>query len=359
MIKVYKKYLILNFITIFFKILAVFTSLGFIMGILEEINFFSEIEINFYFPIILVLLNLPSLLYEIFPFIFLLTSQFFFINLLDKGELITLKKNGLNNLKILNLISITSFIIGMVIIILFYNFSAVLKFKYIDLKKNYTKDNKYLATITENGLWIKDQIGNKINFINSNQFSTNTLIDVDIIQLDQNFNFERNIKAEEVDIRKKLWKLKNSYIIKSNNDVSFKNEIYFQTNFNFQEINKLFSNLSSLTIWKLYELKENYKTVNYSTTEIDYHLQKIISYPFLITVMTILTSILMLNIRHQKPKILIIVIGILLSVSIYYINFFFGAMGKNEKVPLMIAVWTPILILSLISLIGLVRINEK
>ena len=33
-----------------------------------------------------------------------------------------------------------------------------MKFKYLDIKKNFTKDNKYLAAVTENGLWIKDEV---------------------------------------------------------------------------------------------------------------------------------------------------------------------------------------------------------
>ena len=54
----------------------------------------------------------------------------------------------------------------------------------------------------------------------------------------------------------------------------------FNSNFNYNEISNLFSNLSSLTYLKLFELKRNYKSVNYSTTEIDYHWQKLIAYPF-------------------------------------------------------------------------------
>ena len=67
----------------------------------------------------------------------------------------------------------------------------------------------------------------------------------------------------------------------------------------------------------------------------------------------------MLNIGFQKQKLFIIIFGIILSVIIYYINFFFGAMGKNEKIPVIISIWIPILILTISSLIGLVRINEK
>ena len=83
------------------------------------------------------------------------------------------------------------------------------------------------------------------------------------------------------------------------------------------------------------------------------------AYPFLITIISVLSATLMLNIGYQKQKLYLIVFGIMLSVIIYYINFFFGTMGINEKLPLIISVWTPIFILFIISLIGLVRINEK
>lgn len=358
-LKVYQKYLIKEFIVISSKITFIFFVLGLIMGLLEELNFFSDFDVEYFYPIYLVLLNVPSLIYEIFPFIFLLSSQLLFLKLLDNGELNTFKNSGLNNVKILKLISVISLIIGTLIIIIFYNISAVMKFEYLDIKKNFTKDNKYLATITENGLWIKDEINNQINFINAKKFSTNILSDVDIIQLNSNFEFKKNIKAEEVDIRKNDWKLYNIKVIDSENNIEKKDQINFFSNFNYEDINNLFSNLSSLTIWNLFDLKKNYQSINYSTTEIDYHLQRILAYPFLITIITILSAILMLNLNFQKPKLFFIMLGILLSVVIYYVNFFFGTMGKNEKIPLVISIWTPILILTIISLIGMIRINEK
>ena len=67
----------------------------------------------------------------------------------------------------------------------------------------------------------------------------------------------------------------------------------------------------------------------------------------------------MLNINYQRPKFFTIIFGILFSVIIYYINFLFGTLGKNEKIPLLVAVWSPQIILIMISLIGLIRINEK
>ena len=357
--KVYQKYLIKEFTYTALKVSFVFCVLGFVMGVLEELNFFSEFEVKYYFPIFLVLLSLPSIIYEIFPFIFLISSQLIFLNLIESGELNTFKNHGLTNLKLIKLVALISFLFGISIITLFYNFSASLQFKYLDIKKNFTNDNKYLATITENGLWIKDEDDKIINFINAKNFTLNNLEGVDIIQLDKDFNLIQNIKSEKAYIKNDKWILTNSKIIDNNNNVFENPKVFFNSNFNFEDINSLFSNLSSLTIWKLFKLKKDYLSIKYSTTEIDYHLQKIIAYPFLITIISVLSATIMLNIGYQKQKLYLIVFGIMLSVIIYYINFFFGTMGKNEKLPLIVSIWTPIVILFIISLLGLVRINEK
>ncbi len=358
-LKVYQKYLVKEFTVTTLKITLIFLILALVMGLLEELNFFSDYDVEYFYPIYLVFLNIPSLIYEIFPFIFLLSSQFLFLRLLENGELNTFKNNGLDNIKILSLITFLSFIIGLFIVIIFYNLSAVMKFEYLDIKKNFTRDNKYLATITENGLWIKDEINDQINFVNANRFTINSLNEVDIVQLNEKFEFQKNIKAENVDIKKNNWKLFDVRIIDKDNNIKVLEEMNFLSNFNYEEISNLFSNLASLTLWNLLELKKNYISINYSTTEIDYHLQRIVAYPFLITIITVLSAILMLNLNYRKPKIFFIVVGILLSVIIYYINFFFGALGKNEKIPLLVSIWTPIITLTIISFIGMIRINEK
>ncbi len=145
-LKTYQKYLIKEFLFFIIKVTFVFFVLGFIMGILEELRFFSDIEVDYYFPIILVLLNIPSLIYQIFPFIILISVIFLFLNLAEKGELISFKNNGLENFEIIKLISFVSFLVGLFAIIIFYNFAAILKFNYLDIKKNYTKDAKYFAS---------------------------------------------------------------------------------------------------------------------------------------------------------------------------------------------------------------------
>ena len=76
-------------------------------------------------------------------------------------------------------------------------------------------------------------------------------------------------------------------------------------------------------------------------------------------IMTLLASTIMLKIKHNKSKIFHLIFGILISVIIYYLSFFFEELGKNEQVPIGISIWVPLIIIMLISTISLIRINEK
>ena len=358
-LKIYQKYIVKNFLLMVMKASLVFLSLIVIMGIFDELSFFSQLDVNFYLPILLVLMNSLSILYIIFPFIFLIAAQFFFIKILDSNELIAFKNYGLSNNKILSIIALTSFLAGIVIISILYNVSAILKYKYIDLKNEYTNDNKYLASVTENGLWIKDEIDSEVYYINAEKVSPNKLHNVDILVFNQNFQLNRSIFTLEADISNNKWLMSKAMIVKPNGDSEVISNYSLILNFNYIKINKLYNDLSALNIFELMKLRNDYENINYSITEIDMHIKRIFSYPFFLTVMSIFSSIIMLNIKHQKPKIFYAIGAILVSVFIYYINFFFGALGRNEQIPILSAIWLPICLLSLTSLIGTIRLNEK
>ena len=329
-----------------------------IINIFEEIEFFKTINVHFLYPVFLSALNTPSIIFEILPFIFLISAQVFFIKLIDNNELQIFKYTGLTNLKILKIVSLFSFFLGLILVIFFYNISSKLKNQYLEIKNNYSNDNKYLAVITENGLWIKDEIDNKINIVNASKIDENFLLDVLIVEFDSDYNYRRTIQSKVVDISKKLWFL-NKANITVDNVTTNSDDLFLNSNFDLKKINSLFSNLSSLTIWNLFKLRKDYENLNYSITEIDGHIHKLFSYPIYLTIMTVLSGIIMLNIKYLKNSIFKIIFGILISVLIYYINFFFNALGVNEKVPIVFSVWLPLIMLSLINLIFIVRINEK
>ncbi len=359
MINTYKIYLMKLYFKYLMTISIVFLCLIFVLNIIEEIKFFDDLNLSFLYPVIFTLLNLPTILFEISPFIFLITTQMFFLELYNRDEIIIFKQYGVKNLDIIKFISFISLIVGILLVLGFYTLSSNLKNNYLIFKNKFTDDNKYLAVINESGLWIKDEVNDYVNIVHAKSIEKNFLKDVSINQMDKDHSLVQSIFAEEIDIMNNTWKIENAKIFNVNGTKIDNREITFKTNFNLEKINNLFSNLSSLNLIQLFEQYNDYKSLGYSTLDIESHIHKITSLPIYLVIMILLGSILMFNTSYNKSKVANLVIGILLSVFIYYINYFFNLMGINERIPVILSVWFPFIILILLSGIGLVKINEK
>jgi len=356
--KVYIRFLSFLFLKSFILVFSIMLSLVFILNILSEIDFFKNLPVEKYYPIYIALLNSPSLIFEMFPYIFLISTQLFFINLFNNNEIQIFKYSGLKNINILAIIGFITFLLSIFIIFFYYSFSSTFKKYYLEIKNEYSTDGKYLAVITNNGLWIKDMVDDKINIINSLKIDENFLLETFITQFDKDFNILRNISSDKIDIKNKLWKIYNAEIFE-NNLVSKNNELEILTNFDYDQIQNLFSDLSSLSLLELIDLKNNYLKLNYSTTEIDIQINKVFSYPLYLTIMTILASIIMLNTKTFKSSTVKITFGLFLSVVIYYFNNFFNVLGNTEKINLIYSVWSPLIFLTFINLIMINKINDK
>ncbi|MDA9096329.1 LptF/LptG family permease [Candidatus Pelagibacter ubique] len=359
MIKTFELYLILLFTKKIFNVFFIFLALIFILNLFEEINFFKDLQTNLFFPIILSGLNAPATLFEIFPFIFLIGTQFFFLDIIDKNELEILKINGLSNIRILKILFITSLLFGFILITIFYAISAKLQFVYFDIKNSYSNDDKYLAVVKESGLWIKDEIDNKIYIINADEISNNSLIDVSIHEFNNNFQLIHIISSEEIDISSYEWILSKPILFKDNKTTQLEEKYFIKTHFDIKKINSLFDNLSSLNIFQLLKLRSDYSSLGNSTREVDIHLHKLYSLPLFISIMTILSSIIMFNNKRNTSIIFHLLSGILFSVIVYYLSYLSYLMGENGKIPIILSTYLPFMLLILISLIGIVRLNEK
>ena len=106
-------------------------------------------------------------------------------------------------------------------------------------------------------------------------------------------------------------------------------------------------------------MRKNYKKLNYSLTDIDLQLLKLITFPFYFILMFVFSAVIMMNTKTFKNKSLKIIVGLFLSVIIYYINNFFYILGTSEKISVLSSVFIPLVILTLINSFFMRNINAK
>ena len=75
--------------------------------------------------------------------------------------------------------------------------------------------------------------------------------------------------------------------------------------------------------------------------------------------MTALASILTLNTLKKSDNVKFTIVGLIVSIGIFYIKDLSLALGQTDKVPLILSIWAPVIILSFLIFIGVLQINEK
>ena len=358
-LKKYQSYVYSLFLKNFLSISFIFFCIVVIINIFEEIKFSEKYDAEIYYTVYLSILNAPTLIFEIFPFIFLITVKFFYLSLIEKNELEIFNVNGVSNLKLIFLLSMVSAILGILILLFFYSFSSDLKSRYLDIKNRFSNSNEYLAVVNDEGLWIKEEVDQNLYIIHAEKFDKNELKSITITETDRYYNNKNTITAKNANINSKNWQLSNVSVLNDSGvKNTFKSYVYNST-FNGEIISNLFSNLNSLNIYELHNLSNIYLKIGYSNTDIKIHLNRIYSMPIFYILMTILGFVIINKLKKIKSKFFLILFGVFVSVIIYYLNYFSGILGNKGALPLHLSVWLPILILFLICNIGILKVNEN
>ena len=358
---VINKYLAIEFSKIVINMVLIFFSLGLIMNLFEEINFFKDIDIGIYMPVLLSLLIVPSLLYKMFPFIMLLSGIWFFRKIKKSDEITAMKVSGMSNFAVILIPCMIAVTVGVFFITSINPVTSIFVKKYEMIKGNYEKDKDYLATITENGIWIKEKNLNKNNIIRAENLDNKDLINITIFQFNDENTFIKRIDAESADIESQIWVLKNVTITDTEGNILSKNisNLSYSSLYDLKKIKTLYSNLNTVSFWNIRNEIKLLEERGYSTKPMETMLQKSLSFPFFLFSMVLLSGVFTLGIQFNENNITYVVITIVSCVLVYFFNNFSASLGSTEKLTVEVAVWMPILIIFIFSAVGVMYANQK
>ena len=360
--KIIFNYLLKNFLKTFFVFILVFYCFGVILNLFEEIEFFKNINVSIFIPLTLTSIYIPSMIIKILPFIIFLSSMWFIIKIRNNKDLLILKVFGYSNFKILMTLALTSFILGWLILFFINPITSSMSKYYEKTKSNFSRDIDHLVTFNRNGLWIKEKLKSKQRIISASKPEGFKLIDVKIFHIDKNSNLIEIINSKKANIKNNLWVLENVVIFKPVDGILKKEEFlnYEITSiYNYEKINNLFKNFDTMSF---VDLAVNYNKLldnGYSEPFLNQSLHSMLSMPFFLFLMTGLASILSMNTLKRSDNLKYIIIGLLITVIIFYFKDLSLALGQTNRIPLILSVWAPVIALSFFTLIGVLQINEK
>ncbi len=360
--KIILNYILKNFLKCFFVTILIAYCFGIILNLFEEIEFFKNIEVSILMPLILTSIFIPSLLITLLPFIIFISSMWFMMSIRNNKDLLTLKVYGYSNIRIFSILAVISFLLGWFVLIFVNPFTSSMVKYYEKTKSKYSRDIDHLVTFNKNGLWIKESLNKGERIISAKKPEGMSLIDVTIFHLDEEYNLYEKIVSKKVNIKENIWELKDVTILKNTGGILKDRKVdnyKISSIYNFEKINSLFKNFDTMSFL---DLLTNYKTLiksGYNKSFLNQSLHTMLSLPFFLLMMTAIAAILTMNTLKRSDNFKFIILGLIITVLVFYFKDLSLALGQTNRIPLILAVWAPVIALSLFTFIGVLQINEK
>ncbi len=357
--KIINKYLVTKFLKIIFNTILIFFSLGIMLNLFEEVEFFKNLDLSIMMPITLSLSYVPTIILELLPFIVFLSSMFYFSNLRLSRDLLTIKVFGYSNIKIVLIISFFAFLLGLFFLFAVNPINSKLIRYYETEKAKHSRDVDHLISVNKNGVWIKqiDIKGYKI--INAEKIDNEILENISIY-IFENDKLIKRLESESALIANNPWQLKNVilYDFRENSKLFYEN-YEFKSDKTLEKINSLYRNLNTISYLDLILNHSNLHEKGYSKKLLSRKINEFTSLPFFLFLMVVLAAIFTIGSLKNKQNFIHVIVSILTCVVIYYFKDLSIALGETERISLVLSVWMPIIVISLFCSIGVLHINEK
>ena len=360
--KIVLNYLLKNFLKKFLIIIFIAYCFGLILNLFEEIEFFKNMEVSIFTPLLLTSIYIPSIITKLLPFVIFISSMWFMHKIRNNKDLLVLKVYGYSNIKIFFILALTSFMLGWMILIIANPITSSMVKYYEKTKSQYARDIDHLVTFNKNGLWIKENLKTGGRIITASKPDGFNLIDVTIFHLDENYSLQEKIISKKVNIESNNWVLNDVQIFEPKNGVfemKKLNQYEINSNYNHEKITSLFKNFDTMSFLDLIVDYKELLNNGYNKRFLNQSLHSMLSLPFFLFLMTGLASILTMNTLKRSENLKFIVLGLVVSVMVYYFKDLSLALGQTDRIPLILAIWAPVLALSFFTFIGVLQINEK
>tara|TARA_E500000178_G_scaffold356566_1_gene435527 strand:- start:5224 stop:6312 length:1089 start_codon:yes stop_codon:yes gene_type:complete len=360
--KLILNYILKDYLRCFLIITIGFYCFGVILNLFEEVEFFKYSEVSIITPLFLTSIFVPSLIIKLLPFIIFISSVWFLVKIRNNKELLTLKIYGYSNLKIFFTLAFTSFIMGWLILFLINPVTSSLIKYYEKTKSSYARDIDHLVSFNKNGLWIKENFNNGERIVTASKLEDFTISDIEIFELDDDFNLNKKIYSKTANIRSNDWILEDVIIYNLNDGIFVEKKLENYTINSIYNYNKLINLFNNSDTFSFIEILINFKSMinkGYNEIFLKQSVHTMMTLPFYLFMMTALASILTLHTMKNSENLKFIIIGLILCVVIYYLKDLSLALGKTDRIPLILSIWTPVITLSFFTLIGVIQINEK
>lgn len=369
--KKFPKIFTIHLIKEFFFSLIIFSTIIFslviITNFVEELFFLRDANLKkniYFYSFFFTLTKSLSIFLNLLPFVFLFSSIHFFVKILRNNEFSSLKISGISDTFIIIVPSFFAFFLGIIIILTLSPLGSVMS-RYYENERNIISGNNNLIIVNDNGIWVKEEENDKIIIFKADNLLKDSdkivFNNISIFFFNKSGKLSKNILAKNSYVEEKFFLLKNVQIYSGDtlNQKDNFDEYKLTTNIEIKKLKNIYSNVDTFSIWNINKYLNTIKSRGYYGEDLVIKFHKFISFPFLLFSTVILATVFTINLKKKYDNYTYAFLGVVSGMIIYFLIDLSVAMGKSDRIPLFLSVWLPIIMIVILSLISLLRHNEK
>jgi len=349
-------YLARTYLKNFILILIALLTLIYIFDTVELLRRTSGSDaLSFIFVLQLGLYKLPDVGQQIFTFAILFSGILTFWHLTKRHELVILRAAGLSAWQFILPIILCAFLIGAVKIMAVNPLGALFMAKYESLETKYLKQNGNLISLSKQGLWLRQNDNNQFSIIHADKVTMPQweLDNIKIFSFSSNYKFLQRIDAKTAIINENIWELRDVTTNKPGYKPEFSNNVEYKTDITRYELENSFSSPQSISFWHFPAQIEILKSTGLNARPLLIYYHQLMAQPLLFISMILLAAAVSFRSPRRKGGTLLIILGITLGFTVFYLTNFLGALGASGQIPLLIAAWFPAIITFLAGMTSL------
>lgn len=321
-------------------------------------------DVPFSVIIQLALLRAPALAQKLTPYAVLIGSMMALTRLTRTHELIVARAAGVSVWQFLAPAIAVVMTIGVFTTTIFNPFSSVLLLRFERLEGKYLSATPSLLSISDSGLWLReidresDTVGEHIIYTMRISQSTMELANIIIFNFDKKQKFLNRMDATKAVLEQGNLRLSHVTLSVPGKSPQLIEDVSLPTSLTLSHIQNSFAAPETLSFWRLPSFVTMLENAGFSALRHRLYWHSLLANPFLMAGTVFIAAVFSLRSPRRGKVGLLIVSGVISGFLLHFFTDIIFAFGSAGTVPVMLAAWTPAIVVIMIGAALLLHIED-
>ena len=306
------------------------------------------------------LLKLPLTTIEIASFAILLGGMLAFAHLTRTQELVIVRGSGISIWQFLVPPLVITFLAGCFLVVFLSPLSSATTLRFEYLENIHLKGQSSLIQVSRNGLWLRQADENGQSVIHAERLNPENMVlnDAVIIRFNAEGQFVERKDAGQAALKNNHWLLSDVLTTTSDHNPVLSKEETIETNLTPLKIKESFASPKIISFWDLPEFIKSMQNAGFSAVKYRLHWYSILAKPFLLCAMVLVAAVFSIRMTRFGGITLVAISGIILGFLFHFLANVVYALGSVGNLPILLAAWAPVTIISLFGLAFLMHVED-